>query len=525
MKTIINQSFIGGDNNILKGEYILRIENVTKDFPGIRALSNVSFKIKKGDIHGLCGENGAGKSTLVKILAGVYPHNTYEGKIYFNDKEIKFTHFSVRQAIKKGIAIVYQELALIPEMTVGENIFLGREPEDKGIINWSKLYSDAKEILKKYKLNIPFAAKLSALSVGQQQMVEIAKALSQDIKVLILDEPTSALTEAEVISLIEILKQLKDNGVTCIYISHRLEEFFRITDNITVLRDGLVVDTVRTADTTEEKVIAMMVGREMKERFPVGNRKPGEKILEVKNLSAGNLSAQGKMAIKNISFDLRKGEVLGIAGLMGSGRTELVTTIFGEYGKHVTGEIFLEGRPIKIGSAREAVNYGIGLVPEDRKKMGLVLMQAIYKNISLPNIRKFSNALSIDKHKELNECRKYADSLNIKTPSLFAITESLSGGNQQKVVIAKWLMSTPKILILDDPTRGIDVGTKYEIYKLINKLTENGIAIIMISSELEEVLGMSDRIMIMCEGECTGILDRKDAKEERIMALATATRR
>lgn len=504
----------------MKDEYILRIENVTKDFPGIRALSNISFKIKKGDIHGLCGENGAGKSTLVKILAGVYPLNTYEGKIYFNDEELKFTHFSIHQAIEKGIAIVYQELALVSQMTVGENIFLGREPEDKGIINWNELYSDTKKILKKYKLNIPFFAKLSTLSVGQQQMVEIAKALSQKVKVLILDEPTSALTEAEINSLMEILKYLKHNGVTCIYISHKLEEFFRITDNITILRDGLVVDTVRTADTTEEKVIAMMVGREMKERFPVRNRKIGEKILEVKNLSADNLLAHGKMAIKNISFDLRKGEVLGIAGLMGSGRSELVTTIFGEYGKHVTGEIFLEGRPIKISSAREAINYGIGLVPEDRKKMGLVLMQAIYENISLPNIRKFSNALSIDKHKELNECRKYADSLNIKTPSLFAITESLSGGNQQKVVIAKWLMSTPKILILDDPTRGIDVGTKYEIYKLINKLAENGIAIIIISSELEEVLGMSDRIMVMHEGKCTGILERKVATQEKIMAFA-----
>ena len=508
----------------MKDEYILKIENIIKDFPGIRALSNVSFKIKKGDIHGLCGENGAGKSTLVKILAGVYPHNTYKGKIYFNDEEIEFTHFSVRQAIKKGIAIVYQELALIPEMTVGENIFLGREPEYKGTISWDRLFSDAKEILKKYKLNIPFAAKVSELSVGQQQMVEIAKALSQKVKVLILDEPTSALTEAEINSLMEILKYLKHNGVTCIYISHKLEEFFRITDNITILRDGLVVDTVKTADTTEEKVIAMMVGREMKERFPIRNRKIGEKILEVKNLSTDILLARGKMAIKNISFDLRKGEVLGIAGLMGSGRSELVTTIFGEYGKHVTGEIFLEGKPIKISSAREAVNYGIGLVPEDRKKMGLVLMQAIYKNISLPNIRKFSNALSVDKYKELNECRKYADSLNIKTPSLFAITESLSGGNQQKVVIAKWLMSTPKILILDDPTRGIDVGTKYEIYKLINKLAENGIAIIMISSELEEVLGMSDRIMVMHEGKCTGILERKAATQKKVMALATGTK-
>ena len=508
----------------MKDEYILRIENVTKDFPGIRALSNVSFKIKKGDIHGLCGENGAGKSTLVKILAGIYPLNTYEGKIYFNDEELKFTHFSIHQAIEKGIAIVYQELALVSQMTVGENIFLGREPEDKGIINWNELYLDTKRILKKYKLNIPFFAKLSTLSVGQQQMVEIAKALSQKVKVLILDEPTSALTEAEINSLMEILKYLKHNGVTCIYISHKLEEFFRITDNITILRDGLVVDTVKTADTTEEKVIAMMVGREMKERFPIRNRKIGEKILEVKNLSTDILLARGKMAIKNISFDLRKGEVLGIAGLMGSGRSELVTTIFGEYGEHITGEIFLEGRPIKISSAREAVNYGIGLVPEDRKKMGLVLMQAIYKNISLPNIRKFSNALSVDKYKELNECRKYADSLNIKTPSLFAITESLSGGNQQKVVIAKWLMSTPKILILDDPTRGIDVGTKYEIYKLINKLAENGIAIIMISSELEEVLGMSDRIMVMHEGKCTGILERKAATQKKVMALATGTK-
>jgi D-xylose transport system ATP-binding protein len=521
MKTVKSQPFMGG-NNILKDEYILRIENVTKDFPGIRALSNVSFKIKKGDIHGLCGENGAGKSTLVKILAGVYPHHTYEGKIYFNDEELKFTSSSIEEAIKEGIATVYQEPVLVPQMTVGENIFLGREPEDKGIINWSKLFSDTKEILKKYELNIPFFAKVSTLSVGQQQMVEIAKALVQEIKLLILDEPTSALNEAEVNYLMEILKNLKDNGVTCIYISHRLEEFFRITDNITILRDGLVVDTVRTVDTSEEKVIAMMVGREMKKRFPVRNSKPGEKILEVKDLS---VLAQRKMVIKNVSFDLRKGEILGIAGLMGSGRTELVTAIFGEYGKHVTGEIFLEGKPVKIRSARDAMKYGISLVPEDRKKMGLVLIQEVFKNISLSNLRKFSNALSIDKYKELKECKKYADYLTIKTPSLFTITESLSGGNQQKVVIAKWLMSNPKILILDDPTRGIDVGTKYEIYNLINRLAENGVGIIMISSELEEILGMSDRITVMCEGECTGILDRKDATQERIMALASTTKR
>ena len=506
----------------MKDKIILRIENVTKDFPGIRALSDVSFNIKKGDIHGLCGENGAGKSTLVKILAGVYPNKTYQGKIYFNEKELKFTSYSIEEAIKEGIATVYQEPVLVPQMTVGENIFLGREPEDKGIINWSKLFSDTKEILNKYNLGVPFFAKLSTLSVGQQQMVEIAKALSQEIKLLILDEPTSALTEAEVNYLMEMLKNLKDNGVTCIYISHRLEEFFRIADNITVLRDGLVVDTVRTVDTTEEKVIAMMVGREMKKRFPVRDSKPGEKILEVKNLS---ISAQNKMVIKDVSFDLKKGEILGIAGLMGSGRTELVTALFGEYGNQIDGEILLEGKSVKIRSAEDAIKYRISLVPEDRKEMGLVLIQEVYKNISLPNLRKFSSTLNIDKYKELKECKKYADDLSIKTPSLFTITESLSGGNQQKVVIAKWLMSNPKILILDDPTRGIDVGTKYEIYNLINKLSENGVGIIMISSELEEVLGMSDRIMVMREGECAGILNRKDATQERIMALATNLKR
>ena len=506
----------------MKDKIILRIENVTKDFPGIRALSDVSFNIKKGDIHGLCGENGAGKSTLVKILAGVYPNKTYQGKIYFNEKELKFTSYSIEEAIKEGIATVYQEPVLVPQMTVGENIFLGREPEDKGIINWSKLFSDTKEILSKYNLSVPFFAKLSTLSVGQQQMVEIAKALSQEIKLLILDEPTSALTEAEVNYLMEMLKNLKDNGVTCIYISHRLEEFFRIADNITVLRDGLVVDTVRTVDTTEEKVIAMMVGREMKKRFPIRDSKPGEKILEVKNLS---ISAQNKMVIKDVSFDLKKGEILGIAGLMGSGRTELVTALFGEYGNQIDGEILLEGKSVKIRSAEDAIKYRISLVPEDRKEMGLVLIQEVYKNISLPNLRKFSSTLNIDKYKELKECKKYADDLSIKTPSLFTITESLSGGNQQKVVIAKWLMSNPKILILDDPTRGIDVGTKYEIYNLINKLSENGVGIIMISSELEEVLGMSDRIMVMREGECAGILNRKDATQERIMALATNLKR
>lgn len=503
----------------MKDNIILKIKNVTKDFPGVRALSDVSFNVKKGDIHGVCGENGAGKSTLVKILAGVYPYNTYQGSIYFNEKELKLTSSSIEEAIKAGIATVYQELVLVPYLTAGENIFLGREPRDKrGIINWNKLFSDTKEILAKYKLNVPLFSKLSTLSVGQQQMVEIAKALSHEVKLLILDEPTSALTDAEANSLMEILKNLKKIGVTCIYISHRLYEFFQIADSITVLRDGQVVDTVKTIETTEENIIAMMVGREMKKRFPDKKSRPGEKILEVKNLS---VSLKNKEIIKNVSFDLKKGEILGIAGLMGSGRTELVTALFGEYGNQVTGDILLEGKAVKINSAEDAIKYGISLVPEDRKEKGLVLIQEIFKNLSLPNLRQFSSRFNIDKYKELQECKKYANYLAIKAPSLFAITESLSGGNQQKVVIAKWLMSNPKILILDDPTRGIDVGTKYEIYNLINKLAKNGVGIIMISSELEEVLGISDRIMVMHEGQCAGTLERKEATQEKIMVLAT----
>ncbi len=519
MNGIKTESNIDAPTNI-GADYILEIENVTKEFPGVKALSNVSFKVKRGEIHGLCGENGAGKSTLMKILAGVYPYESYEGHIYLDKEELKFTHSSIRQAIEKGIAIVYQELALAPQMTVGENIFLGREPNKKGIINWYQLYSKTKEILTKYKLDIPFSAKVADLSVGRQQMVEIAKALSENAKILILDEPTSALTEAEVDTLMDILQTLKDNGVTCIYISHKLEEFFRITDSITILRDGMVVDTVKTSETTTEKVIAMMVGREMKERFPLRNRKIGDVVLEVKNLTAYDPLTPDRKRLDNISFTVHSGEVLGIAGLMGSGRSELVTTIFGEYGINISGTVKLQGKEVHIRSAREAMNNHISLVPEDRKKMGLILMQSVVKNISLPNIKRFSTLFKINEYKELQECKSYAEYLSIKTPSLHTIVNSLSGGNQQKVVIAKWLMSEPKLLILDEPTRGIDVGAKYEIYKLINKLAEDGVAIIMVSSELPEILGMSDRILVMHEGKCTGILTREEATQEKIMTLA-----
>jgi len=499
---------------------ILDFHHVTKTFPGIVALDDVSFQVRRGEIHGLCGENGAGKSTLMKILSGVYPNGDYEGKVIYDGQELVLAGSAIHQAAQEGIAIVYQELTLVPGMTVGENIFLGREPVERGVITWDRVYSDTQKILDKYKMNIHPQDIVSHLGVGKMQMTEIAKALSENARVLILDEPTSALSEAEVDQLMGILKTLKEHGVTCIYITHKIEEFFRITDRVTVLRDGKVVTTQPTSELTSEKLVQYMVGREMKAPFPKGNRSPGEVIFEVSDLRAEDPD-KGREVIKGVSFDLRKGEILGIAGLMGSGRTELVMTIFGEYAKITRGTMKLIGQELKIKNGHDGMENGISLVPEDRKRHGLVLIQSIIKNITLPNLDRFSSFMRVNQDHELSESLKFAKDLTIKAPNMFVRAESLSGGNQQKVVIAKWLMSGPKILIMDDPTRGVDVGAKYEIYKLMNELAEKGIAIIMISSDLQEVLGMSDRVMVMCKGSSTGILDIREATQERIMALAT----
>ena len=375
--------------------------------------------------------------------------------------------------------------------------------------------------LARYRLDLPFSCPVHQLGIGKQQMVEIAKALSEDARVLILDEPTSALTEGEVTTLMEILRHLKSEGKTCLYISHKLDELFAITDRITVFRDGEVMGTVDTAATTSEAIIAMMVGREMTERFPTGQRKPAEVVLQVEDLTAADPNRGGKQVVRDCSFDLRKGEVLGVAGLMGSGRTELVSALFGLYGRQTTGKITLNNQPVAIQSPREAMRCGISLVPEDRKRLGLVVEQSILKNISLPNLDRFAGFGTINKHLEHNECRRMAQNLAVKTPTLTALVNSLSGGNQQKVVIAKWLLSSPQILILDEPTRGIDVGAKYEIYKLMNQLAEEGVGIIMVSSELPEIINLSDRILVMCEGACAGILARAEATQEKVMALAT----
>jgi D-xylose transport system ATP-binding protein len=507
--------------HFMSDDIILDIQNVTKQFPGVTALSDVSIQIRRGEIHCLCGENGAGKSTLIKILSGVYPWGSYEGHILYEGKELKLGDRSIRQAIEEGIAVVYQELTLVPLITVGENIYLGKEPVERGSINWDKLYADTQQILTKYRLDIKPQAIVNQLGVGKMQMTEIAKALSENARVLILDEPTSALTDAEIEKLMEILRTLKEHGVTCIYISHKVEEFFRIGDTITVLRDGKVVTTQPTQALNLEKLVGYMVGREMKERFPKGNRKPGEVIFEVQDLHAQDPDQTDREVLKGVSLDLRKGEILGIAGLMGSGRTELVMTIFGEYGKITQGKVKLDGRELELNNSHQAMLQGISLVPEDRKRHGLVLMQSVLKNISLANLDQFASWFRIDDAAELAASMRFAKSLAIKAPNLHVPCDSLSGGNQQKVVISKWLMSKPKVLIMDDPTRGIDVGAKYEIYKLMNDLTEQGISIIMISSELEEVLGMSDRVMVMHEGKSTSTLDIADATQEKIMALAT----
>lgn len=505
----------------MSDDIILDIRNVTKQFPGVTALSDVSMQVQRGKIHGLCGENGAGKSTLMKILSGVYPYGTYEGTILYEGRELKLGEGAIREAIREGIAIVYQELTLVPNMTVGENVFLGKEPTENGSINWNKLYSDTREILQKYQLDVDPQAQVKNLGVGKMQMVEIAKALSENARVLILDEPTSALTESEIDKLMEILHGLKSHGVTCIYITHKLGEFFRITDAVTVLRDGKAVITKPTSELNQEELVHYMVGREMKERFPEGNRKPGKVIFEVDHLSAEDPIESGRMVLNDVSFNVREGEILGIAGLMGSGRTELVTTIFGEYGKITDGMMRLNGKDIKNGSARQAMRNGISLVPEDRKGQGLVLIQTILKNISLPNLDRFSSFFRINGDAELAASNQQAKALSIKAPNLQIPVDQLSGGNQQKVVIAKWLMGNPKVLIMDDPTRGIDVGAKYEIYKLMNDLAEKGVGIIMISSDLEEVLGMSDRIMVMCEGHSSETLEHEEANQENIMKLAT----
>lgn len=501
---------------------ILEMKNITKEFPGVKALSNVSFQVAEGEIHCLVGENGAGKSTLMKVLSGVYPHGSYSGDILFDGKVQEFRGISDSE--KTGIATIYQELALVPEMTVYENIFLGHEIRAGLTIDWNETIKRSAEMLKKVRLDVNPEEKVKDLGVGKQQLVEIAKALSKDVKLLILDEPTSALNEDDCDNLLDLLRDLKKHGVTCILISHKLKEVIRIADSVTVLRDGQTICTLsaQKGEVTESALIKHMVGREIDNIYPKReNRQFGEITLEVKNWSAYDPSV-GRNILKEVSFNVKRGEIVGFAGLMGSGRTELALSIFGNpEGYRINGEMFVKGDLKHFNHPQDAIDVGVAYVTEDRKGNGLILIQDVKENITLANLREIALRGVVNRNDEVKVGNEYKGSLNIKTPSIEQKVSNLSGGNQQKVSLGKWLFVKPDVLILDEPTRGIDVGAKFEIYTIMNRLVQQGMSIIMISSELPEILGMSDRVYIVSAGKITGEMPIEEATQEKIMQKAT----
>jgi inositol transport system ATP-binding protein len=491
-------------------EFLLSMEHIRKQFPGVLALEDVSLRVRPGTVHALMGENGAGKSTLMKVLLGIYVPD--EGIIRFNGNDYK--KMDIHSSLTHGISMIHQELTPILHMTVAENIFLGREPVrgKTGWVNHTELYQKTQELFDQLNIKIDPKSKMVDLSIASMQMVEIATAISYNSKLIIMDEPTSAITEKEVAHLFRIINDVRDKGVAVIYITHKMDEVFEISDEVTVLRDGKFVGTKKASDMTKTELISMMVGRELTNFFPKLDVEIGEVKMEVRNISL-----EGKF--RNVSFDVRKGEILGIAGLMGSGRTEVIESIFGVYPPD-SGEILVDGKPAKINQPMDAIKYGMGLLTEDRKLSGLFLPLSVRDNMVYSNIDKYKGAFSL-KYKQMDEeCERQRQALSVKTPSLSQIVENLSGGNQQKVLIARWLLTEPDILFLDEPTRGIDVGAKSEIHKLMSKLAEMGKAIVMVSSEMPEVLGMSDRIVVMHEGDKSGELTREEATQERILQLA-----
>lgn len=494
-----------------QSETVLEMQAISKSYPGVRALDGVSFDVRRGEVHALVGENGAGKSTLMKILAGAQSMDS--GRTLIDGEQVHLD--TPQRAMDHGVSIIYQEFNLVPYLSAAENIFLGREPRAAipGFVNFSEMYSTAQKLVDDLGVKINIRLPVNRLSVAHQQMVEIAKATSQQAKIIAMDEPSATLTDHELAHLFQLIRRLKEQGVSIIYISHRLEEIFAIADRVTVLRDGKLVDTRDVADLDRDSIIRMMVGREIREQIPKTPAKTGEVALELRNVSR-------KGILHDISFQVRAGEVLGVAGLVGAGRTEVARVIFGA-DTYDTGEILLNGRPLKLRGPRDAIDAGIGLVTEDRKSLGLILGMAVRENVTLANLGEVSRMGFISRSSERAASEEYVDSLRVRTPSIEQQVQNLSGGNQQKVVLAKWLFTRSGVLIFDEPTRGIDVGSKVEIYQLMNKLAENGAAIIMISSELPEVLGMSDRILVMHEGRVAGILPRDQATQEAIMHLAT----
>lgn len=490
---------------------ILKMTNIVKEFPGVKALDGVNLELYEGTVMALMGENGAGKSTLMKILSGVYKKDG--GKIFYKgiEEDIK----GPKDATEKGIAIIHQELNLLPDLSIGENIFLGREPKKGFRIDFTKLHEESDKLLKKLNVNTSSKELVKSLSIGQQQMIEIAKALSLDAKIIIMDEPTDALTDKETESLFKVINELKEEGKSIVYISHRLKEIFEICDSITVLRDGKYVGEEKIENLDEDKMIEMMVGRKLTDQFPRLDVKMGENILKVENLN--------NEYVKNINFEVKAGEILGISGLMGAGRTELAKTIYGHIRK-TSGNIIVKGKNVEAKSCKDGLKHRIAYVSEDRKGDGLILDLSVKENMTISSLDRISSLFKINKKQEDERVKSYIERIRIKTPSQDQLIRNLSGGNQQKIAIAKALMTHPDVLILDEPTRGVDVGAKKEIYDLINEFKSQGKAVIMISSEMPEILGLSDRILVLSHGMITGEFDIKDATQEAILKCAVETK-
>lgn len=499
---------------------LLEMRSITKTFPGVKALDGVTLSVREGEIHALVGENGAGKSTLMKVLSGVYPVGSYEGEIHYDGALAQFR--DITDSEKRGIIIIHQELALVPLLSIAENLFLGNERATGGVIHWPETFAQTEALLRKVGLKEPPGTQVDSLGVGKQQLVEIAKALSKDVRLLILDEPTAALSESDSQALLDLLLELKAQGVTSIIISHKLNEVRRVADTVTVIRDGATVSTLdaRGGEISEDRIVRDMVGRDMAHRYPDRPRRAGEVVLELRDWSVFHPEHAGRQVIRNVSLNVRAGEVVGIAGLMGSGRTELAMSLFGQsYGRNITGTALLHGRPVDVSTVSRAIAAGLAYVTEDRKSLGLILEETIQRNITLANLPAVATRGVITEARETTVAERFRRAMNIRTPSVFQNVMNLSGGNQQKVVLSKWLFTEPEVLILDEPTRGIDVGAKFEIYGIINDLSAAGKAVLMISSEMPELLGMCDRIYVMNEGAFVGELAASDASQERIMSL------
>ena len=501
---------------------ILEMRSITKVFPGVRALDDVSLTVERGHIHAICGENGAGKSTLMKVLSGVYAHGTYEGDIVYEGEVVAFKN--LRDSEAKGIVIIHQELALSPYLSIAENIFLNNEIKRFGLIDWNKTGQEAQKLIARVGLRESPDTKVKEIGVGKQQLVEIAKALSKRVKLLILDEPTAALNDEDSAHLLDLLRHLKGQGITCIIISHKLNEIASIADKTTIIRDGKVIETLDMAGgkVDQERIIKGMVGREMENRYPQHTATIGEEIMRVENWTAYHPEETSRVVVDNVNIKVHRGEIVGLAGIMGAGRTELARSIFGHsWGSKISGKVFINGKEAKVSTIRDAIDSGIAYATEDRKRYGLNLIDDIKRNISMASLKDFLKRGLVDDNREYVVASEYRESMNIKAPSVNSVVGKLSGGNQQKVVLSQWINTKPEVLILDEPTRGIDVGAKYEIYTIIQNLADSGKGVIVISSELPELLGICDRVYAISEGRITGEVEKKDFKPELLMKYMT----